>query len=59
MGRVSSPLYAFWVNEIAEALAYGSDSVFCVAIGLVMTVVAMLRSILILAMNCIQKREVN
>jgi len=36
MGKVASPLGAFGVNESAEALAYCSDSAFCLAIGLVM-----------------------
>jgi len=33
---VANPLGAFGVNEITEALAYCSDSAFCLAIGLVM-----------------------
>jgi len=36
MGEVARPLGAFGVNEIAEALAYCSDSAFSLAIGLVM-----------------------
>jgi len=36
MGKVASPLGAFGINEVAEALAYSSDSAFCLAIGLVM-----------------------
>ena len=36
MGNVASPLGAFRVNEIAEALAYCSDSAFCLPMGLVM-----------------------
>jgi len=36
MSKVASPLGAFGVNEIAETLAYRSDSAFCCAIGLVM-----------------------
>jgi len=36
MGKMGSPLGAFGVNEIAEALAYCSDSAFCLAIGLLM-----------------------
>jgi len=36
MGKVVSPLVTFGVNEVAEALAYRSDSAFCLAIGLVM-----------------------
>jgi len=36
MGNVASPLGAFGVDEIAEALAYCSDSAFFLAIGLVM-----------------------
>ena len=35
MGKVASPLGAFGVNEISKALAYCSDSAFCLAIGLV------------------------
>jgi len=56
---VATPLGTFGVNEIAEALAYYSDSAFCLAIGLVIIAVAILRSILILDMNRIQKGEVN
>jgi len=36
MGKVASPLGAFGINKIAEALGYCSDSAFCLAIGLVM-----------------------
>jgi len=36
MGKVTSPLAAIGVNEIAETLGYCSDSVFCLAIALVM-----------------------
>jgi len=36
MGKVASSLGAFGVNAIGEALVYSSDSVFCLAIGLVM-----------------------
>jgi len=35
MRKVASPVGAFGVNEIAEALAYCSDSEFCLAFGLV------------------------
>jgi len=36
MGKIATPLGTFGINEIAEALAYCSDSEFCLAIGLVM-----------------------
>ena len=36
MREVTSPLGAFGVNIVAKALADGPDSVFCLAIGLVM-----------------------
>jgi len=36
MGKVASPLSAFGVNEITEALVYCSDSAFCLAFALVM-----------------------
>jgi len=36
VGKVACPLGASGINEVAEALAYRSDSAFCLAIGLVM-----------------------
>jgi len=36
MGKVASPLGAFGVNKIVEALAYCCDSALCLAIGLMM-----------------------